>query len=339
MTYMRLARNYEYAYGLIKARMGNQLKQHEFEAILGCKGPIDLNRVLKTTAYGESLTRSKVNTFEDIIKTITVSASNYVENLTNHMPNSDLEMIDTCKKIVESRSWVNLLKTEINQDNVITNVDVITFGTFPLGYSDFEKFYKNNNKSSELYQVVEDSLSLSKKYNSVAPLLKIILFLCEIASSKIPKSNRSKWRSLSKLINHVHDATLIELNILSIQSGIASEINEEWDFFKEVLKKNHINIFLPKTIEQTIDILKKSRYGICLETKYENNINDVLERFPYCVMFKEAHSILAGYPFLPSTVVAGIMLILVEVRNIKLAIASVDGKIDRLKALRLMIIS
>ena len=44
-------------------------------------------------------------------------------------------------------------------------------------------------------------------------------------------------------------------------------------------------------------------------------------------MDKEAHSILAGYPFLPSTVAAGMMLILVEIRNIKLGIAAVEGKL------------
>jgi hypothetical protein len=64
-----------------------------------------------------------------------------------------------------------------------------------------------------------------------------------------------------------------------------------------------------------------------------------LNRFPYCVMDKEAHSILAGYPFLPSTVAAGMMLILVEVRNIKLAIAAIAGKLGKLEALRLMTIS
>ncbi len=160
-----------------------------------------------------------------------------------------------------------------------------------------------------------------------------------MVSKKIPKSDRSKWRSLSKLINHVYEATLIELNTLNIQSGIVSEITEEWLSFKKVLKNNSVDIFLPKKIEQTIDVLKRTRYGICLENNYEKNIDDVLERFPYCVMAKEAHSILAGYPFLPSTVAAGIMLILIEIRNIKLGIAAVEGKLDKLRALRLMTIS
>ena len=339
MTYMRLTRNYEYAYGLIKARMGNQLKQHDFEAILGCKETIDLTRVLKTTVYGESLIRSKVNNFEDIVETITASASNYVEDLTNSIPKSDLEILCTCKKVIESRSFVNFLKTEIKPGNVLTKIDVIPFGSFPLNYYDHEAFYSKKNISPELFQILEHSIFLSKKHGSIAPLLNIILFFCELVPRKIPKSNGLKWRSLSRLMTHVYEATLIELNVLGIQSGIVSEISEEWVSFKEVLKKNRINIFLPKKIEQTIDILKGTRYGICLEDKYEKNVDDVLERFPYCVMAKEAHSILAGYPFLPSTVAAGIMLILIEIRNIKLGIAAVEGKLDKLRALRLMTIS
>jgi vacuolar-type H+-ATPase subunit C/Vma6 len=127
---------------------------------------------------------------------------------------------------------------------------------------------------------------------------------------------------------------------LSSQSGIAPEIAEKWFTFKSDTKENRFNILLTeKNVEQVISKLKKTRYGFCLEKQFYKNINDIVERFPYCVIAKEAHSILAGYPFLPSTAAAGIMLNLVEVRNIKLAIAAASGKLDKLETLRLMTIS
>ncbi|WP_455369715.1 hypothetical protein, partial [[Eubacterium] cellulosolvens] len=316
------------------------LKQYEYEAILGCKELRDLTRVLNKTVYVECLARFKVNTFEDIINTINASAFNYIENLSNSIPKSDLEILLSYKQLLESRSIVNFLKSEIRPDNIVAMTGVIPFGSFPLGYYDNVVSSKEKYKSPELAHIIEHSISLVKKHNSLSPLLKIILFFCEVVSSKIAKSSSAKWRSLSKLVNYIREATVIELNILNIRSGIALEITEKWGSLKSVLKNDQFNMFPPKKNEaQIISLLKKTRYGFCLENRSNKNVDDVLKRFPYCVMSKEAHSILAGYPFLPSTVAAGMMLILVEVRNIKLAIAAVDGKLDKLEALRLMTIS
>jgi vacuolar-type H+-ATPase subunit C/Vma6 len=174
----------------------------------------------------------------------------------------------------------------------------------------------------------------------VAPLLQIVLFFCESLLSKIPKYNSAKWRSLGKLVTYIYEATVIESRILSAQSGIAPEITEKWFPLKSVVKENRLNMLTSeKNVEKMISILKDSRYGFCLEKRSHTDVDYSLERFPYCVMNNEAHSILAGYPFLPSTVAAGMMLSLVEVRNIKLAIAAVNGKLDKLEALRLMAIS
>jgi vacuolar-type H+-ATPase subunit C/Vma6 len=337
---MRLTRNYEYVYGLIKARMGNRLKQYDYEAILGCEEPRDLFHVLSKTVYGDTLARFKANTFEDIIEAVTTSAFNNTENLINSIPKSDIEILAEYKKLLESRSLVNFLKSRIRTDNIVAMMGVISFGSFPPGYYDIEVSSKEKHNFPELTQMVENSISLVKKHNCMAPLLKIILFFCEMVSRKILKSSSSKWRSLSKLVNYMNEATAIESIILSSQSGIAPEIAEKWFTFKSDTKENRFNILLTeKNVEQVISKLKKTRYGFCLEKQFYKNINDIVERFPYCVIAKEAHSILAGYPFLPSTAAAGIMLNLVEVRNIKLAIAAASGKLDKLETLRLMTIS
>ncbi|WP_455279901.1 V0D/AC39 family V-type ATPase subunit [[Eubacterium] cellulosolvens] len=337
---MRLTRNYEYAYGLIKARMGNRLNQYEYEAILGCKEPRDLSHVLCKTVYGDSLARFEVKTFENIIEVVTSSASNYIENLVKFIPKSDMDILIEYKKFLESRSLVNFLKSKIRTDNIFAMIDVISFDSFPLDYYDIGAPSKENYDFPELMQIIENSISLVKKHDCVAPLLKIILFFYEMISKKIPKSSSAKWRSLSKLVNHMGEATIVESLILSSQSGIATETTKKWFSVKSNVKENLFNMFRSeKNFEQVISILKKTRYGSCLEKKSHKNVNDIMERFPYCVMAKEAHSILAGYPFLPSTVAAGMMLILVEVRNIKLAIAAIAGRLDKLKALRLMTIT
>jgi len=337
---MRLTRNYEYAYGLIKARMGNRLKRYEYEAILGCKESVDLSRVLNKTVYGESLARFKINTLEDIIKTITSSATDYIKNLISSIPKSDMELLVEYQKILESRSLVNLFKSELRTDDTIAVMGVIPFGSFPLDYYNLKVSSKEKCNFPELTQIIEHSLLLSKKHNSVAPLLQIILFFCEMLSNKIPKYNSVKWRSLSKLVTCMYEATAIELKILSAQSRITPEISEKWVPLKSVVKENHFNMFpSEKNVEQMISLLKNTRYGSCLEKKSHANVDYFLNRFPYCVMDKEAHSILAGYPFLPSTVAAGMMLVLVEVRNIKLAIAAIAGKLGKLEALQLMTIS
>ena len=337
---MRLTRNYEYVYGLIKARMGNRLKQYDYEAILGCEEPRDLFHVLNKTVYGETLTRFKANTFEDIIDAVTTSAVNHTENLINSIPKSDTEMLVDYKKLLESRSLVNFLKSKIRTDYTVAMMGIIPFGSFPPGYYDLEVSSKEKSNFPELTQIVENSISLVKKNNCMAPLLKIILYFCEIISKSILKSNSSKWRSLSKLVNHMSEVTAIEAIILSSQSGIAPEIAEKWFSLKSETKENRFHSLLAENnVERVISKLKKTRYEFCLEKKSHNDVNSIVEKFPYCVIDKEAHSILAGYPFLPSTAAAGMMLILVEVRNIKLAIAAVAGRLNKLEALRLMTIS
>jgi len=320
--------------------MGNRLKRYDYEAILGCKEPRDLFHVLSKTVYGDTLARFKVNTFEDIIEAVTASAFNHTENLINSIPKSDMETLVEYRRLLESRSLVNFLKSKIRTNNVVAMMGVIPFGSFPSGYYDIEVSSKEKYNFPELTQMVENSISLVKKHNCMAPLLKIILYFCEMVSRKIQKSNSPKWRSLSKLVNYMNEATAIESIILSSQSRIAPEITEKWISLKSDAKENRFNMLLvEKNVEHVISKLKKTRYGFCLEKQSHKNVNDIVERFPYCVMAKEAHSILAGYPFLPSTAAAGKMLILVEVRNIKLAIAAASGRLEKLEALRLMTIS
>jgi hypothetical protein len=212
---MRLTRNYEYAYGLIKARMGNRLKQYDYEAILGCKEPRDLTHVLNKTVYGERLARFKINTFEDIIEAITSSATNHITILINSIPKSDVEILFEYEKLLESRSLVNFLKSELRADDVVAMMGIIPFGSFPLGYYDLKVSSKEKYNFPELMQIIEHSILLFKKHKSVAPLLQIILFFCEMLSSKIPKSNLAKWRSLIKLIDCMHEAVVVELKILN----------------------------------------------------------------------------------------------------------------------------
>jgi vacuolar-type H+-ATPase subunit C/Vma6 len=85
-------------------------------------------------------------------------------------------------------------------------------------------------------------------------------------------------------------------------------------------------------------LLRRSRYGSELEACSDKSIDHILSKFPYKIMMREALSALAGYPFRAATVASGMTLKLLEIRNLRLAISAVSGKLSRNSALEAMVI-
>lgn len=342
---IKSTRDYAYINALVRGKLGNLLKPYDYEAVLGCNKPSDIAQVLSSSSYAELLTRSRTDSFAAIDETVSSAASQNATNLIAASPDLARTVLNEYRLSLESRSLVNSLRFQINPDDIAVGAGAIPLGAIPKTYYELTLAaaggeYSKTFSDPGLSRAVAESLQAARRYRSTAPLLRIIIYLCERFLDRKPDGAHEEKASLERLVISNIDGANLEVILTGLHHGMeqqtveASLLSQRGSLGDESLLAA-LNL---RDIEQLLASFSNSRYRSCLELKSGETVDDLLVRLPYCIMLQESHYALAGYPFKASTVAVGITLKLLEVRNLRLAIAGASGRLGRAFAFRLMII-
>ncbi len=340
---MRGTGSYEYVNALVRGQIGNLLKLYDYEAILGCTRPSDIVHVLSRTTYGQMVARTTPESFADLREAVMSAASKSAESFIASSPDSARIVLEDFRLLLESRSIVNSLKLRFNQNDLVSSSGAIPLGAIPSKYYELPSESQGRGhietiQDSGLARVIRESLETARRCGCVAPLLRILIYCGERSLDRISEVSSEDLTSTLRPINSMIDAANLEIVLTSIQCGIEPQTVRSWLFSQRGTLDGVIEGALGfRDIVQLLAWLRDSRYGPCLEAKSEETVDDLLNRLPYCLMRREARSVLSGYPFRASTVAAGMMLKLLEIRNLRLAVAGASGGLGRAAALRLMV--
>jgi vacuolar-type H+-ATPase subunit C/Vma6 len=329
--------SYEYVNALVRGQIGNLLRLRDYEAILGCTRPSDLIQVLKETSYSELLQKTGHSSFASLSESLTSGTSRTLDTLIASSPDNARILLQKYRLLLESKSIVNSLVTNIGED-VIANAGVVPLGAIPPTYYNQSQLPNIDQikllDSLGFNTIISESLELARSHKCIAPLLRTITFCAMRFWESIPKISSQDQTSMTRLIKSTIDGTNLEIIITSLLSRLDPQTFSSW-LSEEKIRQVALGI---RSIDQLMVWLTNSRYGSCAEEKSGEAIYDLKHQLSYCIMSREAHSTLAGYPFRASTIAAGMVMKLLEVRNIRLAISGASGELKRAVALRLMII-
>jgi vacuolar-type H+-ATPase subunit C/Vma6 len=333
---LRPTGNYEYVNALVRGQIGNLLRLHDYEAILGCTRPSDLIHVLNKTSYGELLQKTEDSSFTTLKESLTSTISKTLDTLIASSPDNAKTLLQEYRLLLESKSIVNSMATMIGED-IIADAGIVPLGALPPTY--YQQSELPNKEQIRTLQtlgldaVISESLELARIYKCMAPLHRIITFCATRFWNIIHEISSQDQTSLTRLNTSTIDGANLEIIITSLLCHLEPQIFSSW-LSEENLRQVALKT---RSIDQIMIWVTNSRYGPCAKEESGGGLEVMKYGLSYCMMSHEAHSTLAGYPFRASTIAAGMVMKLLEIRNIRLAIAGASGELKRAVALRLMI--
>ena len=334
--------NYEYVNALVRAQIGNLLRLREYNAILGCVRLSDITQVLSRTAYNQLIIENYPEDFSAYKGMLTSVACRNAERLISSSPTSSRFILEEYKALLESQSLVNAGGSQIGSNDPFTNAGIIPLGAFPSQYYTEKSGIGEHDKTVEDFELrdqIAESLELARNLRSTAPLFRIVTKCSKRLLSKVSSSPSRERLPMIRFAESFLDSANIEIILACTLSNVDHRTALNWLEEGGTLKKTFLESAIDlRNMTDLLVLLRRSRYGSELEACSDKSIDHILSKFPYKIMMRESLSALAGYPFRAATVASGMTLKLLEIRNLRLAISAVSGKLSRNSALEAMVI-
>ncbi|MGQ9542781.1 MAG: V-type ATPase subunit [Candidatus Bathyarchaeia archaeon] len=322
---------YEYVNAMVRAQVGRLLKIQDYEAILGCSRPEDLAKVLRDTPYGESIT-TWPRDFSDMMEEFTLTVGRSVDTFLHASPEFVRPLLEGYMLMLESRSIVNTIRSEMGDESTLAEAGIIPLGVIKRSTLKGRPEACWDRNFERIIQEVKEEAAMHK---CAAPLFRLIKYCGRIAVNVVAEAPAGEQSSMLRLIESLIGAVDVEILLKGTLCGMSFSDIRGW--LSNYGGLEEVESRYGGDIEYMLGQLRGRRYGNCLSKRPGNQVEHILERFPYCILLHEAHSAMSGYPFRASTVAAGISLKLVEARNLRLAIMGASGRIDRRLAFKLMV--